>query len=161
ENRRIVVLALILTLGKPGGTACDSMVVKQDRGSSQRQTGSHGRPDPCCSWTKTERPEDRQRIEQSFVHARIGEDHQYQSQQPRVAKTGLTGDSGVGSQYEGSANPCQCASPIAVHPVTEQAQRKRQKSPEQRPRGRLPPLKRPTKRRHQDTAAQPDAEPWM
>src|SRR6266540_3706952 len=76
EKGRIVVLPLILSLGKLCGAAGYLIVIKQDKSSSQRKAGCHRRPDPRRSSPETESDDNRDGIEESFVHPRVSEDHQ-------------------------------------------------------------------------------------
>src|SRR5439155_19144562 len=57
KKRRIVVLPLILDLRQPGGAASYPIVVKQDKGGAQRQTGCQRGPQTLRPLTKTDRDE--------------------------------------------------------------------------------------------------------
>ncbi len=95
-----------------------------------------------------------------FVWPRGKQDEHTHGEQDCVAEPGLPPEARPGAEDQRAAERAQRSAPVAVHPITEQAQAQRpQHAPEQRPFRRHPRLQHPAERAGHQREAQHDAGP--
>ncbi len=160
-------MTLVELVGQIEGIARNARIEIKHEQSDGNQDCRGGQDDPRCqSGEARHLPSDdcarKYPEHRGVVRARVGEDGKAERPGGRVRIALLENDARQPAQQERSTNGRDCAPPVRIHPIGQNADsQSHQQCADERKRGRGPTLEHPADRGAHEPGTEPNADPWL